>query len=106
MAWHPDVPDIPIKKPKEIEDLEQMDRAFLDSMPSAEVNEKIEQIAHALARDYKIQVANGSYDECLQIVSVALILTGSAVGGHIGSSMIAAGNHAALKASKDAFPTP
>ena len=104
MSWHPDVPDLPIKKPREIEHLELMDRASLDSMPPMEVDEKVDEIAHAVARDYKSQIENGSFDECAEIVSIALKTTGSAIGGHVGNAMIAARNSAALKASLDAFP--
>lgn len=104
MTWHPDVPDIPIKKPKEIEELELADRAVLDSMPGVEVKETVEQIAHAVARDYKKQKVNGNYDECLEIVSVALKVTGSAIGGKVGRAMIAACDTAAEEAAQQFFP--
>lgn len=104
MVWHPDVPNLPIEKPKEIEDLEQMDRAYLDSMPHAEIQEKVEQIAHAVARDYKKQRRKSSYEECREIVSIALRVTGSAIGGSLGTAMIAACDAAAFTASRDAFP--
>ena len=61
MAWHPDVPNIPINKPKEIENLESMDRIELDSMPGVEVIDKVNQIAHAVARDYKKQIPSGTF---------------------------------------------
>jgi hypothetical protein len=104
MSWPPDVPNIPIKKPKEIEVLELTDSAFLDSMPPLEVQEKIEEIAHATARDYKEQVKNGSFEECLEIVTIALEVTGSAIGGQVGRAMVAACNSAALNASRNMFP--
>lgn len=104
MSWHPDVPDLPIRKPREIELLEMMDRASLDSLPPLEVDEKVNEIAHAVARDYKSQIDNGSFDECVEVVSVALKVTGSAIGGHVGNAMIAAHNSAALRVSQDAFP--
>lgn len=104
MSWPQDVPDIPIEKPKEIEKLELMDRTSLDSMPPAEVNEKVDEIAHAVARDYKKQIKNSSFEKCLEIVSVALEVTGSAIGGRIGTAMIAARDSAALNASRAVFP--
>lgn len=104
MAWHPDVPNIPIKKPKEIETLELMDRVSLDSMPSLEVEEKVDEIAHAVARDYKRQVKHPSYDKCLDIVSIALQVTGCSIGGHVGHAMVAARDSAALRAARNAFP--
>ncbi|HEV8052609.1 MAG TPA: hypothetical protein VGP47_08940 [Parachlamydiaceae bacterium] len=104
MNWHPDLPDIPIKKPKEIEILESMDRVSLDSMPPLEVYAKVDEIAHSVARDYKDQMPNGSFEECAEIVSIVLENTGSAIGGHVGNAMISACNSAALKASQNAFP--
>lgn len=104
MAWHPDVPNLPIKKPREIEDLEQMDRAFLDSLPGIEVEGKVKQIAHAVARDYKKQKKNGSFDECLEVVSVALRVTGAAIGGQVGRAMIAAYDSESLAAAQEFFP--
>jgi hypothetical protein len=104
MAWHPDIPSIPIKKPKEIETLELMDRVLLDSMTPLEVHEKVEEIAHSVARDCKAEVKNGNFDTCLGIVSVALRITGSAIGGQVGKAMIAECDTAALKASREAFP--
>lgn len=104
MVWSPDVPNIPIKKPKEIERLELTDRSSLDSMPPLEVQEKVEEIAHAVARDYKDQIKNGSFDECLEIVSIALQATGSSIGGQVGTAMVATCHSAALTASRNAFP--
>jgi hypothetical protein len=104
MSWHPDVPNIPIKKPKEIETLELMDRVSLDSMPPMEVQEKVDEIAHSVARDYKKQVKNGTFEGCLEIVSVALRVTGSAIGGNVGNAMIAECDTAALNACRIAFP--
>ena len=101
MTWHPDVPNIPIKKPKEIE---VMDRTSLDSLPPLAVKEKVDEIAHAVARDYKKQKKHPSFDECLEIISIALKVTGSAIGGRVGTAMIAACDSAALTAAKTAFP--
>lgn len=104
MPSHPDVPNLPIEKPKEIEALEQMDRSYLDSMQHTEIQEKVEQIAHAVARDYKKKKKKGSFEECREIVSIALRVTGSAIGGKMGTAMIAATDSASLIASRDAFP--
>ena len=104
MTWQPDTPNLPIRKPKEIEHLEMADRISLNSMPPAEVQEKVEEIAHAVARDFKKQVKNSSFERCVQIVSIALKVTGSAIGGHVGNAMIAACDTAAINASRDAFP--
>ena len=104
MRWHPDVPDLPIRKPKEIEDLELMDRAVLDSMPPLEVEETVAQIAHAVARDYMLDKReNGTEQECLELISIALKVTGAAIGGHVGNAMVAESDSAAATACKLAF---
>lgn len=90
MPWHPDIPDLPIDKPKIIENLEQMDRAALDSMPSAETDELIESAAYDVAKAYKEKFPNGNIEECFDFVSIALSVTGSALGGKIGLAMVAA----------------
>lgn len=104
MRWHPDVPDLPIKKPKEIENLEQMDRAVLDSMPPMEVEETVAQIAHAVARNYlKEKKDLATQPECLELISIALKVTGAAIGGHVGNAMVAEANSAAETACRLAF---
>lgn len=105
MRWHPDVPDLPIKKPKEIESLELMDRAVLDSMPPVEVKETVDQIAHAVARSYVDEkMDRATQDECLEVVSIALKVTGAAIGGQVGNAMVAESDTAAETACHLAFP--
>lgn len=104
MTWHPDIPDLPIVKPKIIEDLEQMDRHVLDAMPPTEVTDTIDSVAYAVARAYEEQCPHGDYDGCLEFTSIALEVTGASIGGKFGSSMVAAGNHAAKTATLIFFP--
>lgn len=104
MKWHPDVPDLPFEKPVEIEELEQMDRRVLDSMPGVEVDEKVDDVADAVARAYKRESSESSYDECVEVVSTALTVTGSSIGGHVGTALIARSEHAAKTACQLAFP--
>lgn len=103
MQWHPDLPDLPIEKPKQIEDLEQMSRAMLDSMPPIEVQEKVDEIAHAVVLAYKKQFPDGSIDDCMSIASIALQATGSGIGGHVGNSMISQNMTASKRACDDLF---
>lgn len=103
MPWHPDIPDVPIKKPKIIEDLEQTDLTVRESMRSLEIDETIDAVAHAVALAFKKE-CQGSYDECEEVVSIALTVTGSALGGRLGNAMIAASEHAAKSASRTVFP--
>src|SRR5262245_3877139 len=106
MKWRPDVPDLPIDKPKRIEDLEKMDRIVLDSMPPREVDELVDEIAHDVAVAYKKQAKDPNHDECEEVISVALRVTGSALQGQVGLAMIAACDSAAKTASDLAFPPP
>lgn len=103
MKWHPDVPDLPIDKPKEIESLELMDPKILDSMPGVEVKEKVEEIAHAVAKAYKKQRPKGDFDECVEVVSIALSVTGGAIGSQVGTAMIAESENAARTACELVF---
>lgn len=104
MAWHPDVPDLPIKKPKVIEKIEKMDPVELNSLPGVEVQELVDEVAHAVAKAYKNEVVNGNIDECEEVISIALSVTGSAIGGQVGLTMIAESDSAAEKASAIVFP--
>ena len=101
---HPDVPGLPFDKPKQIEALEQMNRAMLDLMPPLEVDETVAEIAHAVATTYKQKVKNSDYDGCVEVVAVALSVTGSSIGGHVGNAMVAANQHMAVIACRRAFP--
>lgn len=99
-----DIPNLPIKKPKQIARLEQTDRATLDSMPGVEVDELVEEIAHATAAAYQEQYPEGHYDECVEMVSISLTTTGSAIGGHVGNAMIAASDKQSQAVCRLLFP--
>jgi hypothetical protein len=104
MGWHPDVPDLPIKKPKQIETLEKLDPRVREAMMAVEIEERIKEIAHAVAEAYTKSTKNPKYEVCLEIVSVALRVTGSSLGGRLGTAMIASSEHAAKIATDAAFP--
>lgn len=99
MSWYPDVPEIPISKPRLVRELEKKSRTFLDSMPGVEVQETVDNIAEAVAATYKKEHPKGTAEKCLEIVSVALTVTGSAIGGHVGNAMIAQSDKAAQRAT-------
>lgn len=105
MKWHPDVPDLPISKPKELEKIELMDPAERNAMRDVQVEETVDEIAHAVARDYHQQLG-GSYRDCIDIVSVALTVTGSSLGGNLGNAMISSTETAARTACRTIFPEP
>jgi hypothetical protein len=99
MVWDLDNPDIPVKKPKEISMLEAMGRANRDSMPPLEMDEKVEDSADAVARSYR-KFPNSTYGECVTVVSVALNVTGSALGGSFGDHMMSKSESEAVRACK------
>lgn len=105
MKWHPDVPDLPITKPKELEKIESMDAAERNAMRDVQVEETVGEIAHAVARDYHKQLG-GNYEDCLDIVSVALTVTGSSLGGNLGNAMTSSNESAAKIACRTIFPEP
>ena len=104
MQWYPDLPELPIRKPQQIEDLELMSQINLDSMPAVEIQEKVDEIAHAVASGYKQQIVNGSREECQAVVSIALTSTGSAIGGRMGNELIAQSHRTSQEAALVAYP--
>jgi len=106
MGWNPDEKQFPMKKPRQLEKLEQMDRVFLDSLPGVEVQDMVDNIAEAIAGAYKKEHPKGNKARCLEIVSSALTVTGSAIGGRVGTSMVAQSDKAAKRATEIYFPTP
>ena len=87
MHWDLDNPDIPVDKPKEIKELEAMGRTNRESMPPREMDEKLEDAASAVARLYK-KLPGSDYEGCVGVVSVALSVTGSSLGGKFGTHMM------------------
>jgi hypothetical protein len=104
MSWHPDIPDIPISKPEKIARLERMDRSFLDSLPGTEVEELVQDAALSIAKTYKKEKQKPSCTECCEVVSVAMTVTGSAIGGQVGLALIADADSAAENACRSLFP--
>lgn len=102
MAWHPDNPDIPIRKPRALSKLEKMDFHTLQAMPPVEVDEVCHDVAQGVAEEYHKE-KGGSYEECVSVVSVALTTTGSAIGGHVGDLMIGQSDSLASHACRAVF---
>lgn len=87
MSWPPDVPDLPMEKPKELEILEELDDHVLNAMTDVEVEERIRDAAVALATAFHNEIG-GDYETCVIVVSGALKETGGAIGGPFGEAMI------------------
>lgn len=87
MPWYADA-DIPIDKPKEIRELENMGENELNSMPPRERDHKIEEAALSLANEYKREDKSANFEGCTAIVSAALSVTGNSLGGEFGAFMV------------------
>lgn len=105
MFWPPDVPDVGLKKPKELEEMETRDFDSRESMTPLEVHEHIRNIALALAKNYK-ESKKSTYSGCLDIVSTALTLTGGSLQGKLGNEMIGESACEAEKACRIVFDMP
>jgi hypothetical protein len=103
MSWPPDVPDIGIKKPHTLEKLESTDRDILDAMDHVEVEERITDVAQSLAREYRKE-KNADYQSCLDFVTFALRMTGSALGGKFGAYMVGERVRLAERGTRMVFP--
>ena len=62
------------------------------------MQETVDNIAEAIAGAYKKEHPKGT-PKCLEIVSLALTVTGSAIGGHVGTAMVAESDKAAQRAT-------
>lgn len=104
MNWHPDVPDISAKKPRELEKIEKLPPTVLNAMTPLELDEKISDVADGLAKSY-MAAANGNatVEECIIFVAGALTQTGGAINGKAGAAMVGKSGHAAEIACKQLF---
>lgn len=102
MVWDLDNPDIPLNKPKVIKQLEAMGKTDRESMPPREMDEKLDEAAEALAKAYQ-KLPGADYDGCLDVVTVALDVTGTALEGKFGTHMLSQGAAAAERACKFLF---
>ncbi len=110
MTWHPDVPDLPMNKPHELERLEQLPHSILNAMTRTEIDEKIRDAADSLAQEYhRVNGEQGSLSECVLIVGGALSQTGNSISGHLGQIMVGTSTEAATHACADYYhehPSP
>lgn len=105
MSWPPDVPDINLKKPSELEYLEKLDPKSREAMTKQEISDHIETVALRFAETYK-QKKGSTYDECCEMVSLALNLSGGALNGKVGLEMMGTSSGAAENACRIAFDNP
>lgn len=102
MSGPMDVPDLPFTKPQQLIDLEQIGTDRLNAMTKAEAYERIEEAAYALANNYRKE-KGGDYDSCVDLVSMALRVTGGAIDSKVGPLMIAESEKLAQEACRVIF---
>lgn len=102
MTWYPDA-DIPIKKPKALEKIERLGPKILNAMDPIEVDEVVNDAAVGVAEEYHKELG-GNYEDCVNIVSVALTVTGNSISGQVGSHMIGNANILAQQVCRNIFP--
>jgi len=105
MSWPPDVPDINLAKPKELAYLEKLEPQVRNAMTKQEVSDHIETIAQRFAENYK-QKKGSDYTGCLETVSLALSLSGGAIGGKVGQTLMGTSSVAAKAACRIVFDVP
>ncbi len=103
MTWHPDVPELNIPKPEAIKLLEGLGDDVLNAMDNEEIRRRMEDAANQLAHSYA-KKPNADYEGCVDLISMALSVTGNAMGGRVGALFVGQSSEAAEKASRLEFP--
>lgn len=105
MNWPPDVPNVNLKKPRELEDLEQLEPHIREAMTKQEIRDHIDTIAQGFANDYK-KKKESTYEDCIGMVELALNLSGGAIGGKVGMEMMGTSSGTAETACRIVFNNP
>lgn len=105
MPWHPDVPELNIPKPKAIKWLEELGDDVLHAMDTVEINRRIDDAAGQIAQEYA-KKPGADYEGCVDLISMALSVTGNAMGGRVGALFVGRCDEAAEKAARLVYPDP
>lgn len=97
-----DVPNLPFKKPVEIERLENLNFSQRESMDPQEMKQRIYGIAHVLAKAYKKNLGPEQGD-CISVIHAALSELGASLSGNFGAKMIGLSQKVAEDATKETF---
>jgi hypothetical protein len=106
MSWPPDVPDFLSKKPSALERLESLSPELINAMTDVEMIHHIHDAALGLAESYQRECQDRSsygYEDCVLFVAEALVETGAAIDGKLGSQMISKSQQEAKNASQQCF---
>lgn len=89
MEWTPDDEDIPITIPSSLRAFEKLGDDRLNAMTRQELEDRLLEASEAAAANYRKQVPNSNYDNCVLTVSTVLQKVGSDIGTPIGAIMTA-----------------
>lgn len=103
MTWRDlDVPNLPFKKPEELEKIERLEKNQRESMVPYEREHFIQEAANSIANSYQKQHEEDS-DGCKLLIENALREMGAFLGGDFGTHMVGISSEAAEKATKQAY---
>lgn len=103
MEWDIDNPELPFKKPSELEEIEKIDSKQREAMDKVEMQNRINGAAVSIAEAYAEN--NGKDPEdCVAIIHSALTEMGGSLGGKFGAAMVGMAEKAAHFACQKVFP--
>lgn len=102
MSWHPDVPELDIPKPRAIEEIESLGDDVLNAMDTVEIDHRIESAAKQMAHAY-VKKPEISFEGCVDLIAMALSVTGNALGGRVGAHFVAKSKEAAEQAAHEVY---
>lgn len=105
MSWNLDVPELPFKKPKMIEELESIDFDQREAMDPQERKDRVRETAYSLAKSYKNHIKDkGSFEGCVAITTEALSSLGNSLSGKLGTQMVGESERVAQDACRIVYP--
>lgn len=104
MSW-PDNsnPQLPFKKPRQIEKIEEMTYDQREAMDGQERKDRISEAANVLAKTYQKKVKSADYEGCVLLTDSALKTLGYSLGGSFGANMVGMSKQASIESCKQTF---
>lgn len=102
MNWNIDIPDLPFKKPREIERLELIGKDQREAMDPVEMQERIQDVANSLVQAF-LKHKGPNLELCQAVAISALEEIGGSLGGQFGAAMISQKEKAVRNACEDYF---
>lgn len=88
MTWSDlDTPNLPFKKPQQLEKLEKMSPEERNSMDPYAMEQSIQEVANVIAKTYQTKKI-GDFEGCLSLIQSALSEMGNSLGGSFGAVMV------------------